>query len=105
MILLTARDIGLRVKERRRELGWSQETLAKAVGVTRWFIGDLESGKETAELGLTLKVLRALGFSLDVRVADNDPGEVGAEFDPAALRKRRADRLEGRRRQDGPEKR
>lgn len=99
MILRTARDIGLRVKERRRELGWSQETLAKAVGVTRWFIGDLEGGKETAELGLTLKVLRALGFSLDVRVADSDPGEVSTEFDPSDLRKRRAARLHG------PEKR
>jgi HTH-type transcriptional regulator/antitoxin HipB len=42
-----------------------QATLARKVGVSRWWIHEVEKGKPRAELGLVLRTLTTLGVSLD----------------------------------------
>ncbi len=63
-IILAAKDLGRLVREARKAQGLSQDELAGLTNVGRRFIGDLENGKETAQLGKALHVLMGLGVSL-----------------------------------------
>lgn len=58
-------DLGLSIRERRRELQLDQKTLAERVGVSRQWIIDIEHGKPRAEIGLVLRTLRELDIHLD----------------------------------------
>ncbi|UTT40180.1 hypothetical protein NMP99_02365 [Glutamicibacter mishrai] len=53
--------------------------MANSVGVSRKFIVDLESGKETVALGLVLRVLKRLGFEEPGLHIINDRGAEIAE--------------------------
>jgi len=64
MYVRTAEDIATYARERRNELGWSQQRLAEKVGVGRWWVIEFEQGKPTVELGLVLRTLRALDLNL-----------------------------------------
>jgi y4mF family transcriptional regulator len=59
-------DVGHIIHRRRRVMGWSQERLAKAAGVGRQWVLELEKGKKGAPLDLVINVLGALGYTLDV---------------------------------------
>ncbi len=50
--------------KRRKELGWTQETLAKKSGVNRVTIAKLEKFQRTASVEVILKLLHALGMSI-----------------------------------------
>ena len=63
-------DIGLLIRTRRRELGYTQLELADRVGVGITYLSNLENGKETAEIGKALHILRMLGMDLFVEVRD-----------------------------------
>lgn len=65
MRVTTPTDMGFVVKDRRRALGLTQAELASAAAVGRTWIIDLEAGHPRAELGLVLRVMAALGLSLD----------------------------------------
>lgn len=67
MTIRSIRDIAAAVRGRRKELGLSQDQLAKRAGVSRKWISEFEAGKPTAELGLVLRVLDELGFRLELR--------------------------------------
>jgi HTH-type transcriptional regulator/antitoxin HipB len=54
------------VRDRRENLGLSQEELARQVGVSRLWIGLLEKGKSTSRVGLVLRTLDVLGVVLEV---------------------------------------
>lgn len=56
----TAHDLGRAIRGARIQNGLSQQELASKTGQSRKFIVDLESGKETAELGASLRVANAL---------------------------------------------
>lgn len=60
----TARELGATVRARRGELGRSQGDLAAAAGVSRQWVSELESGKQTAEVGLVLRLFDALDLDL-----------------------------------------
>lgn len=64
--VLDAPELGRAVRSRRRELGVTQIELAGLANVGARFIGELERGKETLELGRVLRVLDRLG--LEVRL-------------------------------------
>jgi HTH-type transcriptional regulator / antitoxin HipB len=66
MKVRSIRDLAAVVRGRRRDLGLSQAELAARAGVSRKWIYQFEAGKPTAELGLILRVLDALGLVLDV---------------------------------------
>jgi HTH-type transcriptional regulator/antitoxin HipB len=65
MIVRTPRDIGALIRQKRKDAGMDQATLARRVGVSRWWINEVEKGKPRAELGLVLQTLTTLGVSLD----------------------------------------
>jgi DNA-binding XRE family transcriptional regulator len=59
-----ARTFGLLTRSRRRALNLTQDQLALATGVGRRFLIDLEAGKTTCQLGLSLMVAEALGLRM-----------------------------------------
>nr|PZN76872.1 MAG: transcriptional regulator [Pseudomonadota bacterium] len=68
MEIRTPKALGALIRARRRELKLGQEVLAARVGVSRPWLSAVERGKPTAEIGLLLRTLTALGLTLDVRV-------------------------------------
>lgn len=62
-------EFGRRVRERRNELGLSQEQLAERVGLHWTYIGQVERGRSNVTLHSTLRIAQALGC---------DPGELVA---------------------------
>lgn len=66
MRVVTPRELGLLVRERRHDLRLSQEMLAKRAGVGRPWLVAVEQGHPRAELGKLLALLAELGLSLDL---------------------------------------
>ncbi len=62
----TVKDFGAAVRETRRREGLTQQQLALSSGTGERFIVDLESGKETVQLGKALKIATALGIKIDM---------------------------------------
>jgi transcriptional regulator with XRE-family HTH domain len=60
----SSEDLGCLIKLKRKEVGIKQEVAAGISGVGTKFLSQLENGKETAELGKTLQVLRKMGLDL-----------------------------------------
>ncbi len=54
----------------------TQTNLAAAAGVSRRWLSDLEAGKATAEIGLILRTLQALGLALDAEPVDVRSGGI-----------------------------
>jgi y4mF family transcriptional regulator len=52
------------IRNTRKRLGVTQKNLALTSGTGLRFIIDLEKGKETCELGKSLRVLQTLGIAL-----------------------------------------
>ena len=73
MQVRTIHDVASLVRGRRRDLGWSQAELARRVGRSRKWIGEVEAAKGSVELGGVLAVLDALGVQLTDRAADETP--------------------------------
>jgi len=60
----TPEKIGNLVRETRNRLGVTQKDLALTAGTGLRFVIDLEKGKETCELGKSLRVLQTLGITM-----------------------------------------
>ena len=60
------KEIGQRIREARRLQGLSQDDIAFAAGVSERLVHQIESGKATTQLDGLLKVLGALGLTLEV---------------------------------------
>ncbi len=58
-------SVGERIRERRAELGWTQDQLAQKAGISKSFLSDLENGKRSVGANNLLDIARALGVSLD----------------------------------------
>ncbi len=54
------------IRKHRKALGLSQTDLAGASELGPRFIGDLERGKPTCQIGKTLQLLNMLGIELEV---------------------------------------
>ena len=57
-----ARSFGAALRQRRKELGYTQSFLSEFSGFSVSFISDLENGKSTAELGKALYLANLLGL-------------------------------------------
>jgi transcriptional regulator with XRE-family HTH domain len=53
-------EFGDRVRQRRHELGWSQEQLALKADINRTYIASLESGRRNPSLDLIARLAAAL---------------------------------------------
>jgi y4mF family transcriptional regulator len=58
------RELGKAIRDRRRELGYTQAFLAEYAGVSASFLSELENGKETIQLGKMMEVLSLLGMDI-----------------------------------------
>ena len=67
MQLTRARDLGARIRERRRQLGLSQADLARLTRTTRQWVIALERGKTTVSLDHVLRTLEALRLVADIQ--------------------------------------
>jgi HTH-type transcriptional regulator / antitoxin HipB len=82
----TASDLGLVLRERRRQLGLTQQALADRVGVSRPWIVQVEGGKPGAELGLVLRTARELGLHLRLEpAAQGVSGQANVVLEGATL--------------------
>ena len=58
-----ALQFGASLRKRRKLLGYTQDDLAAMIGANRRFISELERGKGTSYLGLSLAAAEALGVN------------------------------------------
>jgi y4mF family transcriptional regulator len=59
--------LGATVRNRRRDLGLTQEDAADLAGVSARFLHEVETGKDTVRLATLLRLLEALGLHLELR--------------------------------------
>lgn len=74
MKIQNAHDLGLLIRQKRQDLHLTQAELAVQVGVGRTWLNELENGKRTAQIGLTLRILSALG--IEFKIPDSSPLEI-----------------------------
>lgn len=65
--MISTKELGRLVKKRRKELAMNQSDLALVSATGRRFISELENGKESCELGRTLRVLASLGIEIIIQ--------------------------------------
>jgi HTH-type transcriptional regulator / antitoxin HipB len=64
LLKYTPTEIGELVRDTRKRLGVTQKDLALTAGTGLRFVIDLERGKETCELGKSLRILQTLGITV-----------------------------------------
>ena len=64
------RDIGHALRAARKSSNVRLDDLAGSARVSKQFVSDLERGKPTVRLGLTLKVLEELGVRVKLEIPD-----------------------------------
>lgn len=62
--VMSTPEIGQIIKQRRKEKGVTQTTLAQFSGVSTHFLSDLENGKASCEVSKVLEVLSMLGLNI-----------------------------------------
>lgn len=63
----TAGPIAIYVRNKRKELGYTQPILAERIGVGLRFLRELEQGKKSIKLDKILEVLEFLGGEIQVK--------------------------------------
>jgi HTH-type transcriptional regulator/antitoxin HipB len=94
MLIQSFMELAQLVRDQRKRKRLSQQRLAELIGVSRQWVIALEQGKPTAEVGLVLQALSAVGLRVDVRDrADAASGEAAALSDATSqvLERTRAD--------------
>lgn len=71
MRIVTPRALGALVKEARVGAALTQAALGRRIGASRYWVAEFERGKPSAELGLALKALHALGLSVTIEMIDS----------------------------------
>jgi ribosome-binding protein aMBF1 (putative translation factor) len=66
MIAVDARGLGEVIRAARIARGWSQEELARRVGVRQGHISYIERGVKTPSVNLLVRLFSELGISMDV---------------------------------------
>ena len=64
MIVSTPTDLGALIRQRRKMLGLSQDSLDALSGVSHKFLNEVEQGKQTAQIGKVMRVIEMLGIDL-----------------------------------------
>lgn len=66
MKILDSASLGKVIRERRKELNYTQAYLAEFTGLSVTFISDVERGKKTAEIEKIIQLLHILGMDVFV---------------------------------------
>lgn len=83
-------SLGMAIRSRRLELGWSQAKLAGRLQVQRQWVIRLEAGSHGAEVGTVMRAMRALNLTVTTRLAVRDPLPVIRYTGKARGKKRRS---------------
>jgi y4mF family transcriptional regulator len=62
--IITAKDLGHAIRDRRKMLDMTQADLAMQAGVSTPTVSAIENGKETAQIGLVLQLCQDIGLRL-----------------------------------------
>ncbi len=63
---MTVSELGASIRHRRKQVGLSQQQLADEAGVGLVFVSQIENGKESARVGMVLRLLDTLGLELTI---------------------------------------
>ena len=66
-VIHTPKDLGELAEKTRTELGLRQSDIHSHSKLTTRFIGEVEHGKETAQIGKVMKMLESIGLELVIR--------------------------------------
>ena len=66
MKITDSKTLGQAIRDRRKELNYTQAYLSEFTGFSVTFISDLERGKTTAEIEKTIRLINTLGLDLIV---------------------------------------
>ena len=58
--------MGKAIRNRRKELSYTQKYISDVTGLSVSFLSDLENGKPTCELGKTIRLRNLLGLDLNI---------------------------------------
>ncbi len=59
-------DLGKAIRSRRKSLNYTQQYISEVTGLSVSFLSDLENGKQTCEIGKTLKLINLLALDLNI---------------------------------------
>ena len=59
-------DLGKAIRNRRKELGYTQSYLSEYSGLSVSFISDVENGKSTVEFGRVIGLANLLGLDIEI---------------------------------------
>ena len=77
---------GDRIKQRREDLGWTQEALGGRAGLSKGFLSDVENGKRGIGAKSLLDIAQVLGVSLDYLMKGSEESPSTQEIEiPAKL--------------------
>ena len=71
-------EVGIRIREARKQKGFTQLMLAEAVGISEMYISQIERGQKLPSLNLFIKIITALDISSDYVLRDALP--TGKDF-------------------------
>lgn len=66
MTIYDTKTLGQMIKDRRRELNYTQQVVSDYTGLSKSFISDIENGKKSAEIEKVIYLINSLGMDLDV---------------------------------------
>lgn len=64
MAIRNAKDFGAAIRDRRKQLGYTQGELAEMCDVGTMFVSQLENGKPTAQLDKAIRVANMVGLDI-----------------------------------------
>ncbi len=71
MKIYDAESFGLALRQRRKEMNYTQREISDLTGFSISFISDLENGKSTAEIGKAIYLANVLGLDIDIKSRGN----------------------------------
>jgi transcriptional regulator with XRE-family HTH domain len=92
-IKISQQEIGLRITELRKRKGWSQEDLAKNIGVSRPSYAQIELGNRGLDVLELNDLAMSLGFSLDAFMSPNFWDENVLEHKEEKTKKKNEERI------------
>ena len=66
MLVNDSISLGQVIRNRRKELCYTQKYISEITGFSMSFLSDLENGKPTCEIGKTLHLMNLLGLNINV---------------------------------------
>lgn len=68
MKITNSEELGNVIRERRKELKYTQAFLSEYTGLSISFISDVERGKQTVEIGKVIQLISILGLDINIDV-------------------------------------